>query len=286
MELKLTSSQMEEVEGITLEYPYVMHCTDYDYMHIQWHWHEELEFNYVLEGELKIITTDQTFLLKKGEGCFVNSNTLSRYEGTNHCIGLSFLFHPIFLSGHYRSIFETKYINPVIQNKKIKILELKGENRRQQIILRKLMELYNINEKEQMEFQTRNILSEVWLLLLEEISELKIEEKKASSINQERLLTMLSFVHENYREKISLEDIANSAAISSRECLRCFQKGIRQTPIEYLLNYRIEAAKKSLKNTNKSIVEIALETGFSNSAYFTKTFRQICGKTPSAYRKG
>ena len=32
MELKLTSSQMEEVEGITLEYPYVMHCTDYDYI--------------------------------------------------------------------------------------------------------------------------------------------------------------------------------------------------------------------------------------------------------------
>ena len=83
----------------------------------------------------------------------------------------------------------------------------------------------------------------------------------------------------------SLEDIAESAAISDRECLRCFQASIHQSPVEYLIEYRVRAAAKLLETTDRPITEIAMATGWSSSSYFTKMFRRIYGKTPNEYRK-
>ena len=106
-----------------------------------------------------------------------------------------------------------------------------------------------------------------------------------STVNQERLLTMMSYIQENYQEKVSLKHIASSAMISPREALRCFQNGIHETPFEYLIEYRIEIAKKLLKSTKLSITEVAQETGFSSSAYFSKIFKRECNMTPLEYRK-
>lgn len=96
---------------------------------------------------------------------------------------------------------------------------------------------------------------------------------------------MLTFIRQNYREKLSLEDIARSASISKSECLRCFRTGIDRTPFEYLQDYRIEMAERLLRTTDDSILDIALQTGFSNSAYFGKIFREVHGISPGIYRK-
>ena len=101
---------------------------------------------------------------------------------------------------------------------------------------------------------------------------------------QDRILTMISFIQENFAEKLTLEEIADSAAVSTRECLRCFQSSIRQSPMDYLISYRIQVAKKLLETTDHSITEIALRCGFNSNSYFTKIFHRTCGKTPNAYR--
>ena len=83
----------------------------------------------------------------------------------------------------------------------------------------------------------------------------------------------------------SLEDIARSAAVGRRECLRCFQSLIHKSPFEYLLDYRVETAQRLLRTSSLPILDIALQTGFSNEAYFCKVFKRISGKTPNTYRK-
>ncbi len=105
-------------------------------------------------------------------------------------------------------------------------------------------------------FKFDNLFSEIWLLLLEEIKQMEVFATPASTINQERLLTMMSYIQKNYADKISLEEIASSAMISTREALRCFRNSIHETPIEYLIRYRIEMAKKLLKSSNLSITEV------------------------------
>ena len=89
---------------------------------------------------------------------FINSNILAAMEASGdapHVINESFLFHPVFLSGHFKSIFETKYVIPVIHDRRFDIIEFRGRTSAQK----------NIQEEENSEFLTRNVFSEIWLLL-------------------------------------------------------------------------------------------------------------------------
>ena len=280
MKLHIHNNQMEEVEGLHNEYPYAFHHVSLKSTEVPWHWHEALEFNLILQGSMKVSTAGQTQVFHKGEGFFINSNILAAMENETDCVLDSHLFHPVFLSGHFKSVFETKYLNPVIQNRNLDLIPLRGKTAEQTQILGKLRQLSRLQEDADTEFQTRNLLSEIWLLLLDEIKNTDTQPK-----NQDRVFTMIAFIHENFSEKLTLEDIAASAAISTRECLRCFKASIHQSPMDYLIEHRVRTAKKLLETTDHSITDIALACGFNSNSYFTKLFHRICGKTPNAYRK-
>lgn len=285
MKLQIRRNMMEEVEGLHNEYPYAFHHTDMRETTVPWHWHEALEFGYVVDGRVKVSTTSRTQTLQKGEAYFTNSNALIAVENIENCILDSHLFHPIFLSGHFKSVFETKYLNPVIQSKDIDLLCFRGETESQRKLLGKLRQLSQLQSQQDVEFQTRSLIGEIWLFLLSVIQEADSSVYRCAGKNQDRLLTMLSFIQENYAEKLTLEQIADAASISTRECLRCFRESIRQSPMDYLIEYRVQVAKKLLETTNLSITEIALRCGFNSNSYFTKIFHRSCDKTPNAYRK-
>ena len=283
MKLRIQSNQMEEVEGLYNEYPYVFHHVDLSKTAIPWHWHEALEFCYVQAGSVKVSTAGQTQVFQKGEGFFINSNALTAMTEGFDCVIDSHLFHPVFLGGHFKSVYETKYLNPVIQNRNLDMLPIRGETGEQKQLLQKISQLSRLQSKTDVEFQTRNLLSEIWLLLLEELKHTQLKSSPAK--NQDRILTMLAFIQENHARKLTLQEIADASAISTRECLRCFQTSLRQSPMEYLMEYRIQTAAKLLETTSLSVTEIAMRTGWGSSSYFTKMFHSLRGKTPNAHRK-
>lgn len=285
MKLHIRSNQMEEVEGLRNEYPYTFHHVSLKVTEVPWHWHEALEFNLVVSGQVKVSTANQTQSFLAGEGFFLNSNVLATMDSDTDCILDSHLFHPVFLSGHFKSVFETKYLNPVTQNRNLDLIALRGNTVTQKHILQKLLQLSRLQAESDAEFQTRNLLSEIWLLLLDEIKNADTSIFHVPRKNQDRILTMISFIQENFAEKLTLEDIAGSAAVSTRECLRCFRDSIHQSPMDYLIEYRIRISKKLLETTNLSITEIALRCGFNSNSYYTKQFHRICSKTPNMYRK-
>lgn len=287
--ISIKSNQEEAIEGITREYPYVMHFAEITGLRIPWHWHEELEFGYVTGGEIEVMTADKSYVFRKNEAFFINTNVLCSMQGsgkTESGVVQSHLFHPVFLGGHFKSVFETKYMNPVLRNKNLEILEIRGANELQKKILKKLSQAEYIQKQQNAEFLTRNIFSEIWLLLLEEIERVSRELPSVNLKNTDRIQSMLSYIHQNYMYKISLEQIAGAASVSTRECLRCFRETIDKTPVEYLMDYRLDMAKKLLKETKMSITEISYHSGFSGSAYFGKIFRQRCGMTPMECRRG
>lgn len=123
-------------------------------------------------------------------------------------------------------------------------------------------------------------MNNLWLLLLAEIANSEDLVQPKSSVSKDRLLTMMAFIQKNYPQRITLEEIAASASISTREASRCFQSNIHETPIEYLLEYRVEMAKKLLKASNDPITEIAIQTGLSDCAYLGKIFKRKTNMTP------
>ncbi|MBQ7817816.1 MAG: AraC family transcriptional regulator [Oscillospiraceae bacterium] len=283
MKLRILNDQREEIEGLYNEYPYAFHHVDLSKTTIPWHWHEELEFCYVQSGSVKVATAGQSQTFQKGEGFYINGNVLTSMTDAADCVIDSHLFHPVFLGGHFKSVYETKYLNPVIRNKNLDMLPIRGETQARKQLLQKLRQLSQLQSRQDVELQTRNLLSEIWLLLLEELKNTQLKSSPAK--NQDRILTMLAFIQENYAKKLTLQEIADASAVSTRECLRCFRMSIRQSPMEYLVEYRIQAAARLLETTNLSVTEIAMRTGWGSNSYFTKMFRRICGKTPNAHRK-
>lgn len=69
------------------------------------------------------------------------------------------------------------------------------------------------------------------------------------------------------------------------KCCAIFREQLRKSPVEYLNEYRLNKSVELLTNTDKSILEIAYDTGFSNSSYYTEIFGGRFGCTPSQYRK-
>jgi AraC family transcriptional regulator len=93
------------------------------------------------------------------------------------------------------------------------------------------------------------------------------------------------FLDANFSEAVTLSDLAAVAGLSTRHFLRAFRESKGITPHQYLIDRRIDAAKKLLHETDESASSIALACGFSSSQHFSTTFRRCTAFSPSSFRK-
>lgn len=276
-----------EMEG----FPCICRWTDLDWYEdktIPWHWHTEFEINCVENGALEFQTTEQTVTAAKGEILFVNSGVLHtcRPVGSEPCQYYTHIFDMHFLSGLYNSVFEEKYFLPVSRNNALQIWRVKPDTLEHMEMIGAVMRSIELcrSEPEGYEFDLRTRLCDFWRLLLKDTEQIRAKARPRGGADMERIKAMMGFIHEHYGEKLSLEDIAASANISARECTRCFRRCIDASPNEYLTEYRLRVATRLLAESDKSILEISEESGFSSASYFTKTFREAMNCTPKEYR--
>ncbi|QHI70708.1 helix-turn-helix domain-containing protein [Tichowtungia aerotolerans] len=105
------------------------------------------------------------------------------------------------------------------------------------------------------------------------------------SLDLLRLGDALAHIETHYAEKITLEDLARKAHLSPRHFQRIFHDCVGRSPIDYLMHIRVSKSALLLLSTNRTITDIALDCGFSDSNYFTRQFRKIMELTPGQYRK-
>jgi signal transduction histidine kinase/AraC-like DNA-binding protein len=114
-----------------------------------------------------------------------------------------------------------------------------------------------------------------------------LERNRRLSAQAQRLVRQaMAYIHEHYASSISRTDLARHVALSEDYLTACFRKELGVTPIAYLNRYRVHRARQLLTDTSKSVTEIALEVGFSDSGYFSRVFRREMGISPEAYRQG
>ena len=96
---------------------------------------------------------------------------------------------------------------------------------------------------------------------------------------------VVQYLNEHYREPISRWQVADSVHVSEDYLSRIFSRELGITPWEYLNRYRVWQAGRLLAGSGDSIGSIALKTGFSDQAYFSRVFRKITGQSPQAFRQ-
>lgn len=100
----------------------------------------------------------------------------------------------------------------------------------------------------------------------------------------EEIKKVQDFIEENYRDKITVEQLADMFAIGRRSFERRFKKATNNTVIEYMQRVKIEAAKKSFETSRKNINEVMLNVGYTDTKAFRDVFKKITGMTPIEYR--
>ncbi len=110
-----------------------------------------------------------------------------------------------------------------------------------------------------------------------------IEDRKQMNIKPIRMAKQ--YIENNYMKSISLDEVSTHAGFSATYFSTLFKKETGSTFLEYLSSVRMNQSKELLKETNKSIVTICEEVGYSDIKYFTKSFKKFTGLKPNEYRK-
>lgn len=110
------------------------------------------------------------------------------------------------------------------------------------------------------------------------------EYKHKSSLSKYKLRQVIDYINDNLDEDLSLVQLASVVQISPYYFARLFKQSIGVAPHQYLLQCRIEKAKRLLAREDLSIAQISQQVGFNDQSCFTTKFRTFVGVTPKKYR--
>ena len=250
------------------------------------HWHDDLQFIYVLEGLVCVKTLEEEEFLSAGEGIFTNKGVIHYSIGrSNPCRYILFRFPQRFLYFYPGSPAE-KLTRLVTESSGISLVPLFSSVEWCNEALQLLQRLAGLEEKKETdplyEYEVLESLAELWQIMLRHVDVGEPDPEDPASIRMRRFL---EYIEENLAQDISLEEMASSAGVSKTEVLRCFHKTLQTTPYSYVMEVRLSKAADLLAETGLSVGEIASRTGFNQQSYFGKCFKEKTGMTPLEYRR-
>lgn len=256
---------------------------------VSWHWHEELEVLVVETGTARVAVNGTDRMVNQGEGFFFNTGVLHsiRPAGAEVCRLRSIVFHSRLVGGSMDSIIWQKYLEPLLSDPCrpwVYFTNLQAWERDASVAIQEAWQAC-VFETEGFEFTVRERLSRLIFLLAKNCPKTEKRPSEKALRDGERIKAMLRYIQGHYAEELTLAKIAQSAAVSKNECLRCFQSMIGSTPIQYVKQIRIQKAAELLASTDRKISDIGMECGFQEMSYFAKTFRELKGCTPGAFRR-
>ena len=249
------------------------------------HWHEDLQFIYVLEGDIEVVTFENRIALHKGEGFFINKNVVHLVNKVDTCHYNSFIFPDSFLRFYIGSPAD-EIVGQIVSNENLPFFHIANTTHNQNILqVLKSLTTFEQNKTALYPYEVLSSLSQLWLEFCRIIDFQKPPVCKKDSPLAVRMAVFLQYIALHYHEDLSLETLSRSANVSKSECLRCFKTTLQTTPYKYVIEYRLSKAADLLKSTDKPIESIADEVGFSHVSHFGKCFREKTGFSPSEYRK-
>lgn len=281
----------ELLPGFESEFPYLASNAELDKYpdrSAPWHWHKAVELFYMESGTLEYDTPRRKMTFPAGSGGFLNSNVLHMTRAlsqTEETIQLLHIFDTALISQGPGSRIEKIYILPITASPRLDLCALRPDDPAQAKLLHLIKDAFLLSENDAgYEIRLRNALSEIWLGLFALLSPV-FDQQEAYDRNDQRLKTMLIYIHEHFAEPITVPELAAVACLSERECFRLFHSYLHTTPVKYIQSFRLQEACRLLRSGQDPVTEIGHACGFDNSSYFSKIFHRCQGCTPREYRR-
>lgn len=246
------------------------------------HFHEDVEIVSVKTGRMAYSVNGKMIPLEPGDTIFINSNqihySISMEESTATYV--IFIAKPGILNSSVA--VELQALLPIISNSGLQFILFRNitENGKQLYDL--MMTLPEIRRDP---FQITKKFFEIWEIILRQTKNNGIIDETGMDIHTKAFKAMMYFIQKEYQNQITLDDIANSGNISKSLCNRIFHKYVGDSPINYLLFFRVKKVAEYLRTTSLPLSEIAALTGFNGTSYMSEMFKKIIGEAPREYRK-
>ena len=225
------------------------------------HWHDDIELIAILSGNMQYNVNGEIVTINEGEGILVNARQLHYgfSETKTECEFICILFHPVLLCAS--KMFETNFVKPFI-NSDIPYVHLSKDISWQKNMVKYISEMCDNRIKNTSPLCSQGYVHLLWNELIENTEFVKDNQSNNDS-KLSVLKNMMSYIHNSYKEKISLNEIASSGGVSKRTCENIFAKYLNKTPMEYVTDFRLRKSIEIMLNSDMSILEISIEVGSS-----------------------
>ena len=260
--------------------------SEYESGSFMWHWHPEIEITYVQKGTMCYKVNHMVYHLKEGDIVFNNSGALhsGTMENQKDCAYIPVTFDSRLIYGFFQSTVNSKYVDPVIQDSMLPAICIDQSEPWHKPFREYLLRIIDLDEKKPdfYELDITICLQSMWRLLLEHIT-YEPQASRENSLDYDRIKKILSYIEENYQNKITLNDIAGHIHLCESECTRLFKRHMNTTLFAFLQEYRIERSLEFLQD-DQPVSAVADKAGFSDPNYYSKVFAKIKGCSPREYR--
>lgn len=253
------------------------------------HWHNELEICHVRQGTGKYLINGHEYAFEPGDVFIINNDEIHLAFDDQDLIMRVILFSSTILWAGGPNLMDYEYLAPFVET------GVKYSNKLSHSHPH-IGEIIGVLEEIQKEFDSKPPKYELMIKTLlmklmtniiryfgnEEISGLN---GKINLHDAQKLKDIAEYIAENYMRQIRLNDLAKIFKMSVTKLCRLFRCFSGVPPMEYVIRLRVNAAENMLISTDRKILDIAEDCGFSSISGFNKSFRQYTGTSPREYRE-
>ena len=247
------------------------------------HFHEDVELVTVKTGKMAYSVNGKLITLNAGDTIFVNSNQIHYSVALDDTTAtyVIFIVHPSIINSSVA--VEMQALLPILNNPNLSYLRFRNINENTEEMREIMLTLPDVRRDP---FQITKKFFNIWEIILNQSKSYgMLDERTETELYSKPFKAMMHYIQQHYKDTITLDDIAVSGNISKSLCNKVFHKYVGDSPVNYLLNYRVRKVAELLRTTTMSLSDIASETGFNGTSYMSEMFKKSFEMSPRNYRK-
>lgn len=242
------------------------------------HLHQDLELIYILKGQCKVLLDQYQYDMEANDFLVINTNKKhSIIDSSQTVLGIRFMIDYQMLTEYMNTEHMLFWCNTVTES---------DENH---VVLRRIMDqvlsLYFEGVDEE-KFRIRSLMNEMLYILTSNfmVKTDKQREMVLTNAEDDRIIEIRNYILSNYQKQLSLNSLAKQMHLSNAYLSRYIKQSFGISFLEYLNNVRLFHAIDDLIYSDKKIINIAIDNGYSNPTAFNKAFRDAYQVSPTEYR--
>ena len=247
------------------------------------HWHDELEIIYVKSGFLTVSISGENYIGTPGDAFVVSPGNL-HFMGSQagEVDYFTFLFPLKYISFFTDDMLDDKLLEPLNSGHLMICPRVKDTAKE---LCEQLIDIYMAKTDESESKITTQVRTKIILLqfILEMWKKGFVTENDTSGRNTVEK-EMVSYIQQNFTGTISLKEFGEQFHLSEKYISRYFKEHFHITLSQYITYLRLENAKQLLQDTDLSVTETAMQSGYQNVSYFIRSFKKAYGISPLKYR--